>query len=96
MPKVNPDLLIHDDACHFEAYIKKSKVYKKAFRKVKHYIIDEFHRPNHKCKKRNLTLSEEASQACENEYGRDLQLLDSSEEFCAQLHGSSQSSLLGL
>ena len=58
MPKVNPDLLIHDDACHFEAYIKKSKVYKKAFRKVKHYIIDEFHRPNHKCKKRNLTLSE--------------------------------------
>ena len=52
LPKVKPDLLIHDDACHFEAHVKRSKVYQKAFRKIRRYIIDEFHQPNHKCKKR--------------------------------------------
>lgn len=35
LPKVNPDLLIHDDACHFQQHIQGHKALH-AFRKVRH------------------------------------------------------------
>ena len=60
LPKVNPDLLIHDDACHFEQRVKSDSSLKKAFKQIKHYAIDEFHRCNHKCAKRNLTKTEKS------------------------------------
>lgn len=58
LPKVNPDLLIHDDACHFQKHIQGHKALKHAFRRVRYYLIDEFHRPNHKCQKRTLKKAE--------------------------------------
>ena len=58
LPKVNPDLLIHDDACHFEQRVKPERTPKTAFKQIKHYVIDGFHRCNHKCAKRNLTKTE--------------------------------------
>ena len=58
MQKVNPDLLIHDDACHFEGHVQKSKKWKSIFKKIRYYVIDEFHRVNHKCCKKHLTKSE--------------------------------------
>lgn len=58
MTKVSVNAVIHDDARHFEAYVKKSKKLKAAFRKVKHFIVDEFHRCNHKCSKKKLSKSE--------------------------------------
>ena len=58
IPKVNPNLLIHDDACHFEQHVKKSKAMKKTFKKIQHYVVDEFHRVNHKCSKKKLNKAE--------------------------------------
>ena len=62
LPKVKPDLLIHDDACHFEAHIKKKckscKRMIRAFKSIKYYVVDEFHRVNHKCAKKKLTTRE--------------------------------------
>ena len=71
LPKVNPDLLIHDDACHFQKHIQGHKALKHAFRKVRYYLIDEFHRPNHKCQKRDLKESRnKTSEECTHQYGR--------------------------
>ena len=58
MAKVNPDALVHDDACHFEIHIKKYKALKTSFKNIKHFVVDEFHRCNHKCKKKTLTPAE--------------------------------------
>ena len=58
LKKVNPNLLIHDDACHFEQQILKSKQLKKTFKPIRHYVVDEFHRVNHKCSKKKLTRNE--------------------------------------
>ena len=58
LKKVKVDAIIHDDACHFQAHVHRHKSIKKRFQKIKHFIIDEFHRPNHKCKKCKLTRSE--------------------------------------
>ena len=58
LKKVNPNLLIHDDTCHFEQHILKSKRLKKTFKPIRHYVVDEFHRVNHKCSKKKLTRNE--------------------------------------
>ena len=58
MPNMQVDLLIHDDACHFENYVRKNQT--EGFEGIKFYIIDEFHRRNHKCSKRVLTRREKA------------------------------------
>ena len=55
-PRFAPDLVIHDDACHLEAYVRKH--HPDSFPSVKHYIVDVFHRRNHKCSKRELTVSQ--------------------------------------
>ena len=58
LKKVKVDAIIHDDACHFEAHVHRHQGIKKRFRTIKHFIVDEFHRCNHKCKKCKLTPSE--------------------------------------
>ena len=58
MPNTKMDLPIHDDACHFEDYVKKDQV--DGFNDIKFYIIDEVHRRNRACKKRSLTKREVA------------------------------------
>ena len=58
MPNMKVDLLLHDDACHFQDYVEKHK--EDGFDAIKFYIIDEFHRRNHTCKKRRLTKREVA------------------------------------
>ncbi|CAE7793453.1 unnamed protein product [Symbiodinium sp. CCMP2592] len=55
-PQCVPDVLIHDDACHLEAYVRKH--HPDSFPSVKHFIVDAFHRRNHKCSKRELTVSQ--------------------------------------
>ena len=47
------DLLLHDDACHFEQYVKRNG--SDAFNDIKYYVVDAFHAPNHKCSKRCWT-----------------------------------------
>ncbi|CAE7354716.1 unnamed protein product [Symbiodinium natans] len=47
------DLLLHDDACHFEQYVKKN--HPDVFSDIKYYVVDAFHAPNHKCSKRYWT-----------------------------------------
>ena len=56
MDNMNVDVLIHDDACHFEKYVKKRSY--KFLLGVKYYVIDIFHMPNHKCSKRKWTRRE--------------------------------------
>ena len=46
MDKVEADLLIHDDACHFEQFIKKKK-YSEHFDNIRYFVVDVFHRSNH-------------------------------------------------
>lgn len=58
LPKVHANALIHDDACHFQNYVQRRQSLKKTFRSIQHTIVDEFHRPNHKCRKAQLTRSE--------------------------------------
>ena len=58
MKKVNANAIIHDDACHFEAHVHRHQSLKKHFKNIKHFIVDEFHRGNRKCKKCKLTRSE--------------------------------------
>ena len=53
LPGMKVDLLLHDDACHFEKYVKRNNL--EAFSDVKHYVVDAFHAPNHKCSKRYWT-----------------------------------------
>lgn len=62
MPKVCADLLMHDDACHFEAHVKKKGG--RCFKRIKFYVIDKWHRRNHKCSKKKLTRAEKAR--CKN------------------------------
>jgi hypothetical protein len=57
MPNVAPNLLIHDDACHFQNYVLKN--FSAEFKGVKHYVVDRFHRHNHKCAKKKYTRSED-------------------------------------
>lgn len=56
--KVCANAIIHDDACHFQAHVNRHATIKKRFSMIKHFIVDEFHRCNHRCKKRNLTRAE--------------------------------------
>ena len=58
MPRVEPDLLIHDDACHFQSYVQK---HDKAghFKDIKYWVVDVFHAPNHRCEKRTWTKKEQ-------------------------------------
>ena len=61
LTKVNANAIIHDNACHFEAHVHRhtsAKKKKKQFKKIKHFIVDEFHRANNKCKKLKVTRSE--------------------------------------
>ena len=58
VPGVLCDLIMHDDACHLEAFVRKR--YPEVYRKVKYFTIDEWHRRNHKCTKRDLTADEQA------------------------------------
>ena len=58
MKKVKANAIIHDDACHFEAHVHRHQSLKKHLKNIKHFIVDEFHRGNHKCKKCKLTRSE--------------------------------------
>jgi hypothetical protein len=56
MDDVDPDVLMHDDMCHFEPYAKKRSP--KKFAKVKHWIIDWWHLKNHKCAKNKWTRAQ--------------------------------------
>lgn len=56
MENVEPDILIHDDNCTFETHVRKNK--RPKFRRIKYFVIDKFHRGNHRCKKRTLTREE--------------------------------------
>ena len=58
LKKVNANAIIHDDACYFETHNYRHSSVKKKFKKIKYFIVDEFHRANHKCKKCKLTRSE--------------------------------------
>ena len=49
MPQVRADLLVHDDACHFEQFVMKNK--SAGFDAIKFYLVDTFHMRNHKCEK---------------------------------------------
>ena len=62
LPGVDPDLLMHDDQCHFEPYA--NKVAPKTFAKVKHWLIDWWHLKNHKCSKQKWMKKQEAR--CKN------------------------------
>ena len=56
LPQVKPHLLIHDDASQFETHIKRqstSNAVKKAFNSIKCYAVDEFHRANRTCSRKN-------------------------------------------
>lgn len=53
---VEPDLLIHDDCCRFEKYIKDRDL--PLFNRIKYFVIDEFHQKNHKCAKKKWTTAE--------------------------------------
>ena len=59
MDKVNADVLIHDDCCHFEEYAKKNNT--DAFRSIKYWVMDKLHQSNHKCSKRQWTRREKKS-----------------------------------
>jgi hypothetical protein len=56
MPKVSPNLLIHDSCCFFEKHVKKYDA--ASYKSVKHFVIDRWHCKNHKCKKRTWTAAE--------------------------------------
>ena len=58
MENVDANLIIHDDACTFESYVKKRRP--ATYSGVKHFIVDEFHRCNHTCCKKCLTRAEKA------------------------------------
>ena len=56
MPLVSADLLLHDDACHFETYVKKQHC--KVFQNIQYYMVDCFHMRNHRCSKATWTAKE--------------------------------------
>ena len=56
MPLVSADLLLHDDACHFESYVKKYEC--EGFENIKYYMVDCFHMKNHRCSKSTWTPKE--------------------------------------
>ena len=92
--KVKPDLLIHDDACHFEQHIKKSKALKKVFKPIRHYV-DEFHRVNHKCYPKNNENRGKAVKAGSNQHVWCVQRLGAEEGFRIEFHESIGSSIWG-
>jgi len=58
MPQVGADLLVHDDACHFEQFVMKNK--SAGFDAIKFYFVDTFHMRNHKCEKSTRTRKDKA------------------------------------
>jgi hypothetical protein len=58
-PGVKANLLIHDDMCHYHKWAVKH--HPATYKFVRYWVIDEWHRRNHKdsCPKRELTNSEE-------------------------------------
>ena len=56
MPNMNVDVLVHDDACHFEQYVDKTK--SDGFDHIRFYLVDTFHMKNHKCSKSVRTRKE--------------------------------------
>ena len=53
IPNVNPIGLCHDDVCCFEKWCKKR--YPTEYASIKDFVIDHFHKRNHKCEKRVWT-----------------------------------------
>ena len=49
------DVLLHDDACHFQASVRGER----AFKDVKRFLVDRFHQKNHKCSKREWKPAEQ-------------------------------------
>ena len=47
---VKPDVLIHDDMCHFEKFVKKRTP--KDFMGIRYWLVDLFHCKNHLCNKK--------------------------------------------
>ena len=47
---VKPDVLMHDDTCHFEKFVKK-RVHKD-FMGIRYWLVDHFHCKNHLCNKK--------------------------------------------
>ena len=58
MPQVSANLLLHDDACHFEAFVKKR--HQDIFKDIKCYMVDCFHMKNHRCNKSVWSRQEKA------------------------------------
>ena len=58
MPQVGADLLVHDDACHFEQFVTKNK--SAGFDAIKFYLVGTFHMRNHKCEKSTRTRKDKA------------------------------------
>ena len=50
MSNVKLDVLIHDDMCHFEKFVKKRTP--KDFMGIKYWLVDLFHCKNHLCNKK--------------------------------------------
>lgn len=58
MPLVKPTVLVHDDACHFEDYMRRH--HRNTFQSVRHIVCDRFHQKNHKCHKCRYTRAQES------------------------------------
>ena len=56
MPNVHADLLVHDDACHFEKFVATYD--SNAFDNIEFFLVDTFHMKNHKCHKNSRTRKE--------------------------------------
>ena len=56
LPNVNADLLVHDDCCHFETFVQRTDP--ETYKNIKYWVIDKFHRCNHKCSKRIWAMRE--------------------------------------
>ena len=56
LPLVSADLLLHDDACHFESFVNSRNC--EGFENIKYYMVDCFHMRNHRCSKSVWTRKE--------------------------------------
>ena len=56
LPMVSADLLLHDDACHFESFVNSRNC--EGFEDIKYYMVDCFHMRNHRCSKSVWTRKE--------------------------------------
>jgi hypothetical protein len=56
LPMVSADLLLHDDACHFESFVNSRNC--EGFENIKYYMVDCFHMRNHRCSKSVWTRKE--------------------------------------